>query len=425
MKKNKIFPLAVLVALMLVTLVGCQKKTEVQVDVAKDSPKEEIVVNENSYEDGIYFAAQDSYAKSGWKYVVTISVENGKIANVDWNGVNVSAGPSKKAVDAAGQYNMVKFGKAQAEWSQQAEKVEQYLIETQDPAEINYAEDGLHTDSISGVSIKVSEFFTLAQEALENGPVGKGVYQDGSYFFANPEFSGSGWKEYVALTVINGNIVSANWSAINKNGEDKKAFDAAGKYNMVKFGKAQAEWSQQANKVEEYLLSVQDPSKATYTDDKGHTDAISGVSIKVASFFTLADSALKAGPVSLGSYKDGGYYASQEEFNKGWKEYVSLLVKNGHIVSAYWSALNEAGEDKKAVDMDGNYGMVAKGGAQSNWYEQAALAEQYLLKTQDASAISYKEDGTHTDDIAGVSIRVNSFYELVDKAFSNGVVKVE
>ena len=44
---------------------------------------------------------------------------------------------------------------------------------------------------------------------------------------------------------------------MNKNGENKKLLDAAGKYNMVQFGGAQAEWSEQAAKAEQYLLELQ------------------------------------------------------------------------------------------------------------------------------------------------------------------------
>ncbi|MBK5201179.1 MAG: FMN-binding protein, partial [Spirochaetaceae bacterium] len=392
--------------------------------VTQEAPKA-VVVKDGSYEDGIYFATEDSFASNGWKYVVTLAVENGKITKADWNGVNVSAGPSKKAVDKAGKYNMKKLGGALADWSEEAAKVEQYLIKTQDPSVISYKDDKGHTDDIAGVSIHVVEFFELAQKALANSPVGKGMYEDGAYFMADSEFPDSGWKNYVALTVINGNIVGANWSAIDTMGEDKKLFDAAGKYNMVKFGGAQAEWSEQATKAEQYLIDIQDPSLVKYIDEEGHTDAISGVSIHISGFMALVNAALKAGPVVLGPYTDGGYYATQDAFDNGWKEYVSLFVKNGNIVNVYWSALNKEGEDKKAFDMAGNYNMVKFGGAQAEWYEQAALVEQHLLKTQDVSAISYKDDAGHTDDISGASIHVSGFYELVAKALNNGVVTIE
>ncbi len=47
------------------------------------------------------------------------------------------------------------------------------------------------------------------------------MYADGAYYMLDDEFASSGWKEYVALTVINGNIVGVNWSAINRTGDDK------------------------------------------------------------------------------------------------------------------------------------------------------------------------------------------------------------
>jgi len=299
MKKNKISYMLLLVALMIVSLVSCQKKEASPTATVTKEEAKEVVEQTGSYQDGIYFASEDSFASNGWKYVVTLTVENGKIVKANWDGVNISAGPSKKAVDKAGKYNMKKFGGAQAEWSEQAAKAEQYLI------------------------------------------------------------------------------------------------------------------------------SIQDPSKVEYSDAEGHTDAISGVSIHISDFISLADAALKAGPVTIGPYNDGGYYSTKDTFENGWKEYVSLFVKNGNIVDVYWSAVNEAGDDKKAFDMEGNYNMVKFGGAQAEWYEQAALAEQHLIKTQDVSAISYKDDAGHTDDIAGVSIHVSSFYQLVEAALNNGVVTIE
>jgi major membrane immunogen (membrane-anchored lipoprotein) len=427
MKKNKVLYMASLVALMVVSLVSCQKKTETPAaaaTVTKEAPKT-VATTEASYEDGIYFAVEDEFASNGWKFTVTLTVEDGKIAKADWNSVNVNAGADKKTYDMAGKYNMVKFGGAQADWYEQAEKVEQYLIETQDPSVISYKDDNGHTDDIAGVSVHVVEFFDLAQEALDNGPVGRGKYEDGAYFMADSEFPSSGWKDYVSLTVINGNIVGVNWSAIDKIGEDKKLYDAAGKYNMVEFGGAQANWSEQAAKAEQYLIDTQDPTAISYKDDEGHTDDIAGVSVHVNGLFALADAALKAGPVEIGPYTDGGYYASYDEFDNGWKEFVSLFVSNGNIVDVYWSAVNEAGDDKKAYDMAGNYNMVEFGGAQADWYKQAAIAEQHLIDTQDVTAITYKDDSGHTDDIAGVSVHVNGLYELAAKALENGAITVE
>jgi major membrane immunogen (membrane-anchored lipoprotein) len=428
MKKHMIPSIMVILAGLLLLTVGCAKQVATP---AAPAPAPAVVPTVApvapaavaTYKDGIYFAADEAFASSGWKEVVTIEVKNGKIANVDWNAVNLNGTADKKTYDKAGKYNMVKFGKAQAEWYQQAEKAEAYLIATQDPAKITYKDDQGHTDDIAGVSIHVNALFDLAKKALAAGPVGRGPYADGAYFAIDESYPSSGWKEYVAFTVLNGRIAAVNWSAVNKTGDDKKPYDKAGKYNMVKFGKAQAEWYQQAEKAEAYLIATQDPKKITYKDDQGHSDDIAGVSIHVNALFNLVEKALAAGPTKLGKYADGGYYASEDAFVSGWKGYASLFVSNGNIVSVYWSALSEANEDKKAYDMAGKYNMVKFGKAQAEWYVQAEKAEAYLIATQDPKRIAFKDEAGHTDDIAGVSINVSDFYTLVEKALAAGVKK--
>jgi len=192
---------------------------------------------------------------------------------------------------------------------------------------------------------------------------------------------------------------------------------------MVAKGGAQAEWHEQAIAAENYLIETQDPTAITYTDDAGHTDDIAGVSIHVVEFFNLAEKALEKGPVALGPYEDGVYYAEAAEFaSSGWKGTVDLTVYNGRIMAVNWSAVNEAGQDKKEASINGDYGMVAKGGAQAEWHEQAYAAEAFLLETQDPAAITYNADG-YTDAISGVSVHVNDFVELVEKALEAGPVE--
>lgn len=248
--------------------------------------------------DGKYFAQQDGFGSSGWKSQVVLEVKGGKITAANWNGVsNIAGAMDKKAYDKAGNYNMVKFGKAQAEWYQQAEKVEQYLVKTQDYKFNKYSDAEGHTDAISGASIHVKEFFDLAQKALAAGPVAKGSYaKDGWFYAEQTDFDkNSGWKDTVLLTVVNGRIVDVVWNGISndKTKKSKIVESVSGNYNMVKFGKAQAEWHEQAAKAQAALLAAQDPAKIAVKAD-GKTDAISGVSIAVAPFLQLAANALKA-----------------------------------------------------------------------------------------------------------------------------------
>src|SRR5690606_28677156 len=119
-----------------------------------------------------------------------------------------------------------------------------------------------------------------------------------------------------------GKMTSVNWNGLHKDGGlDKKTFSANGLYGMVQKGGAEAEWHEQAAKVEQYLLEKQDLAALNVTDD-GATDAVSGVSIGVDEFTKLANAALAAGPVEAGPYKDGAYYAEGSAFdaNSGWKD---------------------------------------------------------------------------------------------------------
>ncbi len=247
------------------------------------------------------------------------------------------------------------------------------------------------------------------------------TYTDGEYFAIEDEFPQSGWKDYVALSVKDGKIVKAEWGGFNRDGDDKKPYDQAGRYNMVKFGGAVAEWWEQAEKVEAHLIKTQDPTKIKYKDKEGNTDEISGVTVTVEAFFRLADQALKAGPVKKGAYRDGGYYAVEAEFpQSGWKSYVSLLVKHGNIVDVYWSGLNDKGEDKKSVDIAGGYNMVKFGGAIAEWWEQAAKVEAHLLASQDPKKITYSDNQGNTDDISGVTVTVDDFFGLAEQALNQG-----
>ena len=425
MKRTTRLAFLAIILLIALVAVGCAKEEPKTVaTVASPEPKATIEPTTSGLEDGIYFAIDKEFASSGWKEAVTLTVSGGKITKADWNGVNISGGADKKAYDKAGKYNMVKFGKAQADWSVQAEKAEKHLIATQDPTAISYKDEEGHTDDIAGVSVHVNAFFSLAQEALEAGPVGRGPYADGAYFAIDDQFASSGWKEYVSLTVLNGRIAAINWSGVNRAGDDKKAYDKAGNYNMVKFGKAQDEWFVQAARVEDFLLEKQDLKAINYKDAEGHTDDIAGVSVHVSSMYALAEEALASGVQKIGSYTDGSYYASEDDFgSNGWKGFVSVYVSNGNIVQVYYSGVNEAGDDKQVFASEGNYGMIQASKIGKEWHEQAQAAEAYLVSTQDPKKIEFTNVEGNTDDIAGVSMHVGDFFALTEKALAAGPKK--
>ncbi|MFA5447305.1 MAG: hypothetical protein WC233_03390 [Sphaerochaeta sp.] len=403
---------AVLLALLLV-VTGCSKKEAPSVPAAQQAqqaqpvqptqpaqPAVEVVIPAG-LADGIYFAMEDTFPASGWRETVTLTVEGGKVVDVDWNGVNIAGGVDKKAYDKAGRYNMVKFGAARAEWYQQAADVEAYLVANQKTGTV---------DEIGSVSIHVDELNNLVAKALAAGPVGRGPLADGAYFAIGDDYP-SDWKEWVSLTVINGRIAGANWSALNRTGDEKKAYDKAGKYNMVKFGQARAEWWEQAYDTEQYLIENQ---------KTGSVDEIGSVSIHVDAFDELVEQALANGPVQMGPWADGVYYAIADSYdNGGWKTTATLYVHNGNIVNVYYSGLDKDGRDKQVVASQGGYGMIKASPIKKEWDEQAQAVEAYLIKTQDPSKIKLNNDGS-TDEIAGASMTVSDFFTLAQKALAAG-----
>jgi len=225
-------------------------------------------------EDGVYFAQQSEFPKSGWKYNVTLVVEKGKVTSADWNGSNINAGPDKVSISKAGKYPMVANGGAQAEWHVQAEAVENYFVENPSLE---------MPDTISGATIHYNEFYDLAKEALGRGPVGYGPFKDGEYSASDKDFHND-WKYFVDLTVTSGYVVAAHWDAIAEDGGTNKVQRSMdGEYGMVANSGAKAEWHEQALAVEKDLILNQSLSAP---------DAITGASITYDGFYALVEKAL-------------------------------------------------------------------------------------------------------------------------------------
>jgi major membrane immunogen (membrane-anchored lipoprotein) len=243
--------------------------------------------------DGVYFAQSDNYSNSGWKEQVVLEVSKGKLVKVTWNGVsNIAGAADKKSYAASGKYGMVKASKIKAEWDAQAKAAEEFLLKTQDVNFSKFTADG-KTDAITGATLTVSEFFSLAKKALALAPVAKGAYKDGYYYAEQKDFDkSSGWKDTALVTVVNGSIVDLVWNGIYKDATKKSKIVEAvsGRYGMAKAAK-KGEWNVQADAVEAAIVKAGDPSKIALKAD-GTSDAVTGASIHLT-VVTLAAEALK------------------------------------------------------------------------------------------------------------------------------------
>ena len=98
--------------------------------------------------------------------------------------------------------------------------------------------------------------------------------------------------------------------------------------------------------------------------------------------------------------KDGYYTAQAAEFNHGWKEYITILVKGGSIVSVEYNAENPSGFIKS---WDNAYmqNMLHSNGTYPNEYTRFYAGQ--LLEGQGQGSI---------DAISGATSSYNSFQKL-------------
>lgn len=157
-------------------------------------------------------------------------------------------------------------------------------------------EDGTEDSS----SEKTSEF-----EVLDDA-----TFTDGTYT-AKAEPDSNGFTEEVTMTVKDGKITEVNWDAVLEDGTKKSVMSENGEYVMTEDGPT---WKEQAEALADALIQNQSISFLT-TNAEGKTDAVSGVSISVGGFISLAaDCMAQSAGVELDTtQKDGAEDTSAQD----------------------------------------------------------------------------------------------------------------
>ena len=116
--------------------------------------------------DGWFFAEQANFDKSTtWKDSALVTVVNGTIVDVLWNGTSSDKSKKSKLLeDLAGRYGMEKAAK-KGPWRVQAKALQDAIVKAGDPAKIALKADGT-TDAVSGATLHATAV-VLADAALK------------------------------------------------------------------------------------------------------------------------------------------------------------------------------------------------------------------------------------------------------------------
>lgn len=110
--------------------------------------------------DGLYFYRDRYYDESGYKNYMEVRVENQKIVEIKWDAIN-DENVGKRQLSQEGSYIMSENGLL---WYQQAEELEDYILETQSSK--NLADEEGYADAISSVSININGFLNALKRCL-------------------------------------------------------------------------------------------------------------------------------------------------------------------------------------------------------------------------------------------------------------------
>ena len=259
-----------------VFLPGMSLEEEEKADKASD---EELL---KELKDGTYEAKAEAPDNNGFTDQVTLTVKDGKIAEINWESVGED-GSKKSVLSENGEYVMTEDGLT---WKEQAEALAKAVVENQSLSFLNLDEQG-KTDAVSGVSISIGGFTALAEQCLKEAA---GITQtvelkDGTYEAKAEAADNNGFTDQVTMTVKDGKITEVNWESVGEDGSKKSVLSENGEYVMTEDGLT---WKEQAEALANALIENQSLD-FLQVNEQGKTDAVSGVSISVGGFISLAE----------------------------------------------------------------------------------------------------------------------------------------
>lgn len=254
-----------LIIFLAITLIsGCSSESQ-DADISTDKTQEQSL-----YKDGIYNAEAEDYDDHGWKAVVTVIVENGRISNVFFDEIDENG--NLKTFEA--EYARKMREKSGVSPLKAFHALEESLIDTQNIEEL---------DAVSGATHSSNTFKDLVTKALNGSPVTTSdSFADGLYKAYEDDYDDHGWKSIAAVIIKDGKIKAAFFDQINEeDGRYKTSDDEYAKAMKEKSKITPAEAHKQLIKS---LLEKQSANIDTVTGATGTSTTFKELMTKALSY---------------------------------------------------------------------------------------------------------------------------------------------
>lgn len=176
-------------------------------------------------------------------------------------------------------------------WTDEVKALEDFIVENGVEAVTTF-EDGskIKTDVVTGVTIGIGDYLEVVQAAMENAEAGKyvafEVVEDkGDVVWAELTYNGNKLQEVLINQVQSTKTVDEEGKVTIAWNDDKHTL---GENYVLGSGNT---WTSEVVLLQDYILAngIED---INLTDDAGHTDTVSGVTIKIGTFLDVVEKAM-------------------------------------------------------------------------------------------------------------------------------------
>lgn len=403
---KKIIALLLASTLMLGTFTACNRNAGP--DNSSSSSEQSATV----YQDGTYSVKFSVPAQDRTLDYLTVTIKSDEIT-VDQYGCkeDTSAPVSSEAPAAdASSESGASSDAASPEADTSATEAEQKAADHSQDILDTYEEMGRDLDAMQFEPVKGAEehsyrFIRMMRTVLsqaksgETSPVELGQYADGDYEAVMPDFNEDGWKEFVHLTVKDGDIDTMEYNARSE-GDNAKLITEDPDLNKE---------DSEASPSKYYPEIVQNYEDCGYDlTQLGAPESGAEATREFKKLLTpLLSSMMSGGSTDIvaSRFVDGTYKAEYADFDEyGWKETVTVKIKNGKVEVTNFDAISKDDEKKKKSG-DEDYAAKMK--------EKAGIAPTEAFEKLMKNFESADNDVTKIENVAGATVSSNDFKLLV------------